>query len=208
MDKIIELPFAQEGFRCWMCHEGLSTRARFCNHCGCIQPVRALDHFQRLGLPRSVDIDMQALERNYSGFMRSFSGERFTIRSHAEKTYAEKHRAALTEAYETLRDPMRRGRYWIEMHAEEKGEALPPSPPPLLMELQAVLDTAQEVAEFDKLAQRAGQEVEFGIVRLLSRLRQKDWVGANEVLSALDGLETLITQTRERRQAMTPQIAK
>src|SRR6185369_4643583 len=180
MDKIIELAFAQEGFRCWMCHEGLSTRARFCNHCGCIQPVRALDFFQCLGLPRNVDVDMQVLERNYTSFMRNFLPERFTLRSHAEKTYAQKHIVALNAAYDTLRDPMKRGRYWIELHAEENGEVIPESTPPLLLELQAVLDTVQDVAEYDRLAQRAGQEVEFGIVRLLSRLKQKDWAGANE----------------------------
>jgi molecular chaperone HscB len=208
MDKIIELAFAQEGFRCWMCHEGLSTRARFCNHCGCIQPVRALDHFQCLGIPRNVDVDMEVLERNYTSYMRNFLPERFTLRSHAEKTYAQKQADALTQAYDVMRDPMRRSRYWIELHAEENGEVVPESTPPILLELQAVLDTVQDVAEYDKLAQRAGQEVEFGIVRLLSRLKQKDWAGANEVLASLDGLETLMSEVREKRQAMTPQVAK
>jgi molecular chaperone HscB len=208
MDKIIELSFAQEGFRCWMCHEGLSTRARFCNHCGCIQPVRELDHFQRLGLARNIDLDLAVLERNYTAFQRSFAPDRFVIRSHAEKTYAQKHSVALTEAFDTLRDPVKRSRYWLELHAEENGTVRPDAGSPLLNELQSVLEASQEAIELDRLARRAGQEMEHGIMRLLGSLRHKNWKGANEVLTILDGLESLITQVREKRQAMTPQVAK
>lgn len=209
MDTVIELPFSQEGFRCWMCHEGLSSRARFCNHCGCIQPTHGLDHFECLGMARSIDIDLSVLERNFTAFMRSFAVERFAIRSHAEKTYATKHRAALLEAYETLRDPVRRSRYWLEWNAREREDILEAgAQPPVVAELQAVLDAAQEAIELDRLARRAGQEIEHGIMKLLLSLRQQDWRGANEILSALDGLETLIAQVREKRQLLTPQVAK
>lgn len=204
MDKVIELPFSQEGCRCWMCFEALSMRARFCNHCGCIQPVREMDHFQRLGLPRSVDIDLAVLEKQFNGMQRSYAAERFAIRSHAERSYAQKHLQALQTAYDTLRDPLTRSRYWLDLHAEEKHEGVPEyAAPPLVAELQAVLEAAREAMDLDRLAQRAGQEIEFGIVRLLARLRQKDWQGANEILSALDGLETLITEVRAKRQAFT-----
>ena len=211
MDKIIELPFAQEGFRCWMCHEGLSCRARFCNHCGCIQPVRQLDHFQRLGLARSIDVDREMMDKHYASLMRSFSAERFVIRSHAEKTYAAKHREALQEAYDTLRDTVRRSRYWIDLHAEEKKEGNQPTASNesgLVAELQAVLDAAQEAVECDHLARRAGLEIEHGIMKLLGSLRKQDWRGANEILMSLDGLETLITDVRQKRQALTPQSGK
>jgi molecular chaperone HscB len=211
MDKIIELPFAQEGFRCWMCHEGLSCRARFCNHCGCIQPVRQIDHFQRLGLPRSVDIDRGMMDKHFQSLMRSFSAERFVIRSHAEKTYAAKHREVLQEAYDTLRDTVRRSRYWIELHAEENKEDISTrasNESGLVAELQAVLDAAEEAVECDRLARRAGQEIEQGIMKLLGSLRKQDWHGANAILGTLDGLETLIVDVRQKRQSLTPQVAK
>ncbi len=212
MDKIIELSFSQEGFRCWMCHEGLSTRARFCNHCGSIQPVRAIDYFQRLGLPRNVDVDRDMMDKHFTSLMRSFSPDRFVIRSHAEKAYATKHREVLQEAYDTLRDTVRRSRYWIQLHAEEnkEGEAVvPPSNESgLVAELQAVLDAAEEAVECDRLARRAGQEIEQGVMKLLGSLRKQDWPMANEILGTLDGLETLITDVRQKRQALTPQTAK
>ncbi len=206
MDKIIELPFSNEGFRCWTCHESLSGQARFCNHCGCIQPVRALDHFQRLGLVRSIDLDREVLERNHAALQRNFAAERFTLRSATEKNYAASHREALREAFEALRDPVRRSRYWLELHA---GESLAAAPqPPQLVELRGMLDAAIEAAQLDHLACRAGQEVERGILRLLDRLRQKDWQGANEILGALDGFENLLAETRLRRAALTPLSGK
>ncbi|MBI3418673.1 MAG: Fe-S protein assembly co-chaperone HscB [Proteobacteria bacterium] len=206
--EVIELAFAQEGVRCWMCHDGLSTRARFCNHCGCIQPARELDHFQRLGVPSQLDVDLQMLERHFTSLQRSFAPERFVIRSHAEKTYAAKHREALLEAYETLRDPMRRSRYWLQIHEDKEFSGVDQPLPPVVLELQAVLEAAREATQLDRLAQRAGQEIEHGIMRLLNSLREQDWQRANETLSALDGLEDLITEVREKRQALTPHAGK
>lgn len=206
--EVIELPFAKEGIRCWMCHDGLSSRARFCNHCGCIQPVHELDHFQRLGLPRHVDVDRDMLERHFTSLQRSFSADRFVIRSHAEKAYAAKHREALLEAYETLRDPMRRSRYWMELHAEERQDGPFQPMPPVVAELQAILDAAREATQLDHLARRAGVEIENGIMRLLNSLREQDWQRANETLSTLDGLEDLISEVRQKRQALTPHAGK
>jgi molecular chaperone HscB len=204
MDKIVDLSASQHcGFHCWMCHHPLNIIAMFCNSCGCIQPPRDIDYFARLSLEKKIDVDFEQLERNAAALRRTFSAERFIIRGMAEKNFAAKHREAIEIAYETLHDPIRRSRYWIHLNAAVEGNATTQLPP-IVAELQSAFEQSEGTSQLDKVAQRTGQEIEFGIIKLLSLLRQRDWVQANQVLVELDGLETLIVQVREKRQAMTP----
>jgi molecular chaperone HscB len=206
MDKIVDFNAAQQnGFHCWMCHEGLNVRALFCNSCGCTQPPRDMDHFQRLGLERRIDVDLQQLERNATQLRRTFTPDRFTIRGLSEKNFAARHLEAVEQAYEVLRDPIPRSRYWIQLNSNELPE--PKSVTGVIVtELQGMFDKAEGTCQLDRLAQRTGQEIEFGIMKLLSLLRQQDWDKANKLLTELDGLETLIVQVREKRQAITPPV--
>lgn len=207
MDKIIDLSSNTQEFLCWSCHESLSVRAMFCNHCGSIQPVRDVDHFQRMGMEKKVDLDLTTLEKNASALQRTFNAERFMIRNQQEKTYAAKHREAVQTAYENLRDPISRSRYWLMLNKVEAKESSTQQNSAIISELHAMYDEATEPVALDKLAHRTGQEIEMGIIRLLSVLRTQEWDAANRVLSELDELETLITAVREKRQALTPQAS-
>jgi DnaJ-domain-containing protein 1 len=204
MENIFDISCNQSDFHCWACHNTVGVHAPFCNHCGGIQPVREMDCFQRLGLDNRVDMDMAVLEKNYTAMMRTFANERFILRSHMEKNFAGKHREAVQLAYDTLRDPVRRSRYWLSQHAAENEETIRNLPPSTIVsELQDSFRQAAQPAEVDRLAQRAGQEMELGIVRLLASLRAQDYEKANQVLSELDSLENLSFRMREKRQGMT-----
>ncbi len=203
-DKIIDFAATSsyQGFHCWSCHDALSVRALFCNHCGSIQPPREIDHFLRLGLDRRTDIDLATLDRHLETLQRTFANDRFTLRSQKEKDYAAKHREAIQAAYDALRDPISRSRYWLQLHdisREQAGQT-----PPVVDELQKLFFDAREPVDLDSLARRTGQEIESNIVKLLSTLREKRWSEATEILAALDGMETLITKVRDKRQQLTP----
>ncbi|MDX1921881.1 MAG: Fe-S protein assembly co-chaperone HscB [Alphaproteobacteria bacterium] len=204
IDKVIDLSSNQQDFLCWSCHQNLSVRAMFCNHCGSIQPVRDIDHFQRMGIEKKVDLDLQALEKNYAALQRTFNPERFIIRNQQEKTYAAKHREAVQMAFDNLRDPVSRSRYWLMLNKQEAKESSTQQNSAIISELHGMYEGALDTVALDRLAQRTGQEIEMGIIRLLSVLRTQDWDSANRVLSELDELETLITAVREKRQSLTP----
>ncbi len=204
-DKVIDISSNQQECVCWSCHAQLSVRAMFCNHCGSIQPVRDIDHFQRMGMEKKVDIDLQGLEKNHASLQRTFHAERFMIRSQQEKTYAAKHREAVQMAFDSLRDPVSRSRYWLMLNKQEAKESSTQQNSAIISELHSMYEGASDTVALDKLAQRTGQEIEMGIIRLLSSLRTQDWDASNKVLSELDELETLITAVREKRQSLTPQ---
>lgn len=191
---------ANGDWHCWLCQSAVSTRALFCHQCGTIQPVRPIDHFARLGLDRRIDIDVDVLERQYAALSRTLDPQRFLIRGIGERGHAAKQLETLVEAYETLRDPLKRGRYWLSLNHDETSPATNDNA--LILALRAELDSAVEPSHCDRVAQKAGQALEIGIMELMQSLRSKDWKLASATLVQLDGLETILGDVRVKREAM------
>lgn len=193
---------ANSNLHCWLCQKGVSARALFCHHCGTIQPVREIDHFARLGLERRIDIDMELLDHQYAALGRTLDPQRFMIRGMGERGHAAKQLEALHEAYETLREPLRRGRYWLTLNAQEFKQAVEVNP--LVKSLRHELDAAAEPSHCDRVAHKAGQAMEQGIMGLMQALRGQKWQEANAVLVELDGLEAILGDVRVRRGKLMP----
>ena len=187
---------------CWICQKPVSTRALFCHHCGTIQPVRDIDHFARLGLERRIDVDMEILERQYTALCRTLDPQRFIIRGIGERGHAAKQLEALTIAYETLREPLRRGRYWLAMN--EKTPRADGDNNPLVADLRREMSDASEPSQCDRVAQKAGQALELGIIALMQALRGEDWEQASLTLIELDGVELILDEVRGRRSQLAP----
>ena len=184
---------------CWLCQKAVSQRALFCHHCGTIQPLRDIDHFARLGLERRVDVEVEQLDHQYAALSRTLDPQRFLIRGIGERGHAAKQLEALNIAFETLRDPLKRGRYWLSLHEQHYTAAVDPNPS--VRELRGELDTAAAPAECDRVAQKAGQALEQGIMGLLQALRGEQWQQANSALIELDGLEAILGDVRSKRAA-------
>jgi len=185
---------------CWLCQKPVSTRALFCHICGTIQPVRDIDHFARVGIERKLDIDMEQLERQYETLSRSLAPERFLIRGVGERGHAAKQLEAIEEAYETLREPLRRGRYWLKMNETETNEPMDVSP--FVNELRQELSDALDPGHCDRVAQRAGQALEKGVMLLMHALRGSDWKQAHVTLNQIEGVACILDEVRERRSGL------
>ncbi len=100
---------------CWSCHGPVAGRALFCHTCGAVQPPGQVDHFARLGIARGFEIDGADLDRRYFGFQRNLHPDRFARRSAKERAIAESQSASLNQAYETLKEPLTRAAYLLEL---------------------------------------------------------------------------------------------
>jgi molecular chaperone HscB len=194
---------ANSDLHCWLCQKPVSSRALFCHHCGTIQPVRAIDHFARLGIERRIDVDTEQLEHQHAALSRTLDPQRFMIRGLGERGHAAKQLEALNEAYEILREPLRRGRYWLTLHEKEFKAAAEAHP--FVKELRNELDTASAPSQCDRVAQKAGQALEVGVMSLMQALRGQNWQQANATLVELDGLESLLDAVRQRRDKLMPE---
>jgi molecular chaperone HscB len=77
----------------------------------------AQNYFQLFSLPEQYRLDRPALDGHYRELQRHVHPDRFASASDQERRLSVQQAARLNEAYETLKDPLRRGRYLLELRA-------------------------------------------------------------------------------------------
>jgi molecular chaperone HscB len=106
-------------------------------------PVPAdLDAFAALGFSRRLVIDIAALEAAYHELGRKIHPDRFASSSPSIRALSLSGTAILTRSYRTLRDPISRGLYWLELQGEklaENNKSVPPDLAETVFEVQEQL---------------------------------------------------------------------
>ena len=114
-----------------------------CALCGSPLPVPAdLDCFSALGVPRKLTIDTDALETAYHELGRKIHPDRFASSAPSVRALSLSGTALLTRSYRTLRDPVSRGLYWLELNGEKlnrNNSRVPPELAELVFEVQEQL---------------------------------------------------------------------
>ncbi len=120
----------------------------------CAAPLgAALDCFAALGMPRLLTIDPAHLERVYHDLGRRIHPDRFANKSVKLRDASLRATASLTRAYRTLRDPVSRGLYWLELNGHklaENNKSVPADLAAMVFEVQeqlADLRAAQDDGE-------------------------------------------------------------
>ncbi|MGH7229876.1 MAG: Fe-S protein assembly co-chaperone HscB [Nitrospiraceae bacterium] len=102
---------------CWHCQSEV-TGEYFCEQCVKVQPVsKELDYFACLGLPRALNIDAEKLEGKFYELSRSFHPDFYQNKTQTEQAISLKNSALLNTAYRTLKDPIRRAEYLLQLEA-------------------------------------------------------------------------------------------
>jgi molecular chaperone HscB len=74
------------------------------------------DRFETLGLPRRFAVDLPDLERRYRDLSRELHPDKFATAPPAERRLALERSTGLNDAYRTLKDPLRRAAYFLELN--------------------------------------------------------------------------------------------
>jgi len=80
--------------------------------------ILALNHFQLFSLPERYRLDRGELETRYRELQRRVHPDRFASASDQERRLAMQQAAQINEAYATLIDPLRRGRYLLSLRGK------------------------------------------------------------------------------------------
>jgi molecular chaperone HscB len=75
----------------------------------------AEDYFQLFDLPRRFVVDSGELSSKYRALQQTVHPDRYASASDTERRLAMQRAAQINEAYQVLRDPLRRGRYLLEL---------------------------------------------------------------------------------------------
>jgi molecular chaperone HscB len=124
----------------------------------CGAPLAAdLDLFAALGLPRLLQIDTAELESAYHDLGRHIHPDRFASASPELRDASLRATALVTRAYRTLRDPVSRGLYWLELHGHklaENNKQVPPDLAELVFEVQEQLSELRSAREQEEAGAR------------------------------------------------------
>ncbi len=109
---------------CWSCGE--MRAAHFCGACGKVQPPAPADFFSFFGLPRKLEIDTAALQRDFYELSRKLHPDVYVRIGGQEQQWSEQQSSQLNDAYRTLKDPIRRTEYLLKLEGvqlEEQSKA-------------------------------------------------------------------------------------
>ena len=111
---------SQQGSACWSCTA--QVQAHFCNACGKVQPPAPSDYFSFFGLSRKLAIDTAALEREFYKLSRGLHPDLFARATPREQEWSLEQSSRLNDAYRTLRDPIARTEYLLELEGVQLEE--------------------------------------------------------------------------------------
>jgi molecular chaperone HscB len=135
-----------------------------CSQCGAPLAVD-LDFFAALDLPRLLQIDSAILEANYYDLGRRIHPDRFATAAPEIRDASLRATALLTRAYRTLREPVSRGRYWLELHGHKLAEDNKRIPPELA---ELVFEVQEQLSELRALRQQNDEAARLGALELNS----------------------------------------
>jgi len=118
-----QLQFA--GVVCWACGAEHGPGAPLCPSCNKVQPpVAGADYFAALGLPRLLQIDIAALEKQFYKLSRKLHPDLYATSAPEQQQWSTEQSSLLNDAYRTLKDPVDRTRYLLQLEgASIEGES-------------------------------------------------------------------------------------
>lgn len=140
---------------CWHCQSEMAGEY-FCDRCVKVQPVsKDLDYFSCFGLPRRLVIDTNILETKFYELSRAFHPDFYQNKSDAEQTISLGNSAMLNTAYRTLRDPIQRAEYLLDLEAGAVKDIRTTPPADLFEEILELQDTLNEFRASDRTSDNA-----------------------------------------------------
>ncbi|QNM98029.1 Fe-S protein assembly co-chaperone HscB [Chitinimonas koreensis] len=115
----------------------------------------SLDHFRLFGLPRAFAVDAQALEAAYRALQSQYHPDRAASLGDADKRLALQAATRINEAFQTLKSPLARGRYLLQLAGvdtqEETNTAMPVDFLMAQMEWREAIGEAKQAGDADAL---------------------------------------------------------
>jgi molecular chaperone HscB len=180
---------------CWKCG---ATRAEglVCRACGAVQPIPAeADLFAVLGLPRRLALDVDDLERRWHAASRDVHPDRYQTASDRDRELSLAASAAVNRAYRTLRDPVARGRYWLELNGARLADDRAGVPPAIAAQ---VFETQEKLEELRQSGTAELRDEVGGLRRAFAARVDELRDGLHDLYAAANGNGPPLEELRRR----------
>lgn len=174
-----------------------------------MQADLARNYFELFGLPVAFAIDSNDLAVRYRTLQRSFHPDKFAHASDQERRLSVQLSARLNEALQTLKDPIKRGRYLLQLRNiatdEETDTVMTPAFLMQQMELREQLADACDAAMLDRIRADIDRQFNEKLTQLAACLQSAaaaDWLEARSLVRELQFLQKLQQDVRAREEAL------
>jgi molecular chaperone HscB len=96
--------------------------AHFCESCGKVQPPAPSDYFSFFGLPRKLNLDVAALEKDFYALSRKLHPDLNAGTGSQQQEWSMEQSSMLNDAYRTLKEPIKRTQYLLHLEGVELEE--------------------------------------------------------------------------------------
>ncbi|KAI7847566.1 Co-chaperone HscB, C-terminal oligomerization domain-containing protein [Circinella umbellata] len=185
--------------QCWHCGTPTKTTSVICENpeCHSIQPVQPqVNYFDLLleGKEHTFDVDIKAMRFKFLSLQQKAHPDSYSQSSKKEHEYAQLQSSLLNKAYGTLKDPLARARYMLELENVEVSESDSLHEPELLMEVMELREELDEVTneeELDQVKQTNDAKYEETVKNLSEAFKSKNLDHAKELMIQLQYWETI-----------------
>jgi molecular chaperone HscB len=130
---------------------------------------RVTDYYQLFGIPRSLNLSLDELQKRFYELSRQLHPDRFMQKPEAERQQALDKSSELNDAYRTLKDPIKRAQYLLGQEGFDIGEQRSKDVPPELLEEVFELNMAlEEMRSGDDSARPQLEAAEKNFTNMLS----------------------------------------
>src|SRR5271155_3703988 len=120
LTTITAKPAPEETQSCWSC--GTMRAVHFCESCGKVQPPAPVNYFAFFGLPLKLNLDVATLERTFYDLSRKLHPDLSARAVAQEQEWSLQQSSLLNDAYRTLKDPIKRTQYLLQLEGVELEE--------------------------------------------------------------------------------------
>src|SRR5271169_2628312 len=120
LTTITAKPAPEETQSCWSC--GTMRAVHFCEACGKVQPPAPVDYFTFFGLPRKLNLDVAALDKDFYDLSRKLHPDLNAQAGSQEQEWSLQQSSLLNDAHRTLKDPIKRTQYLLKLEGVELEE--------------------------------------------------------------------------------------
>ena len=155
--------------------------------------------FETFNLPVLFNIDIDMLNHQYRTLQKTIHPDRFVNATDAEKKQSLQKSTQINDAYQVLKDPIKRASHIISLHQVLKENALPMQQ----MEWEEEFETINDLEQVQLFSDKIDGEKKMLMDLLAMDLdEKKDWESATNIIGKLKFITNLFLRIQQKKLSM------
>lgn len=159
--------------------------------------------FDTFNLPVLFNIDIDMLNHQYRTLQKTIHPDRFVNATDAEKKQSLQKSTQINDAYQVLKDPIKRASHIISLHQVLKENTLPPDFLMQQMEWEEEFETINDLEQVQLFSDKIDGEKKM-LMDLLAMVldEKKDWESATNIIGKLKFITNLFLRIQQKKLSM------